>query len=119
MASSLTLYGLKTCDTCRKALKALQDVPMDVTFVDLRRDGNLGARLPGWLESVGTTALLNTRSTTWRTLSESERAAKERDDGVLELLNTHPSLIKRPVIVADDGTVMVGWTPEVRERLGL
>ena len=115
--ADLTLYGLKTCDTCRKALKALEAAGRDAAFVDLRADERLPQRLPGWLDSVGAASLVNTRSTTWRGLSEAERARAETDPA--GLLIDHPTLIKRPVIDTADGAVHVGWTPQTRAALGI
>lgn len=103
----MKLYGLKNCDTCRKALKALRNVE----FVDVRADGvpsELMAR--AYAEFGG--ALLNTRSTTWRGLDADERA---RDP--LELLADHPTLMKRPLIEVGDA-LYVGWTKDVQEALG-
>ena len=64
----ITLYGLKNCDTCRKALKALPDA----TLVDVRADGVPEAVMAQAFAQFGD-ALLNTRSTTWRGLEEAER----------------------------------------------
>lgn len=112
--TSVTLYGLKNCDTCKKALQALQAAGRDVTFVDIRADADLAAKLPVWLEAAGAKALANTRSTTWRGLDETERARVETDPEAL--LAEHPTLIKRPVIEAAGG-VHVGWTKEVQSSL--
>ncbi|KAA5802366.1 ArsC family transcriptional regulator [Alkalicaulis satelles] len=111
-----TLYGLKSCDTCRKALKALDAAGIAATFTDVRSDPGLAARLPGWLEALGAEALANTRSTTWRGLDERERARLASDPA--GLLADHPALIKRPVIEAG-GAVHCGWTPAARAALGL
>lgn len=108
---TLTLYGLKTCDTCRKALKALESGGKSVNFVDIRSGADLGSLLPGWLEAVGADALINRRSTTWRNLDDATRAGDP-----LSLLKAHPTLIKRPVIDAA-GKVTVGWTKDVEARL--
>lgn len=107
----ITLYGLKNCDTCRKALKAFQAEDIPVTFVDLREDMSWqDSKLDNWFEKVGEKALLNTRSTTWRGLNESERAQP-----VLDLLKAHSALLKRPLIT--DGTnVTVGWTKDVQSK---
>jgi len=114
--TDLILYGLKTCDTCRKALKALEAAGRSTDFVDVRSDPGLAARLPGWIAAVGVDTLANTRSTTWRGLDEDERARLSGD--AAGLLADHPALIKRPVIEAG-GAVHVGWTPAVRAALGL
>ncbi|MDX2483809.1 MAG: ArsC/Spx/MgsR family protein [Pseudodonghicola sp.] len=104
----MILYGLKTCDTCRKALKLLGNAD----FVDVRGTGVPEDVLRAAHAQFGA-ALLNTRSTTWRGLSESERAGDP-----LALLAAHPALMKRPLIEAD-GTLYLGWGPEVRAALGL
>ncbi len=105
---SLKLYGLKNCDTCKKAIKALEGAGKTVTFVDIRNEADLQAKVPIWLASAGAELLVNRRSTTWRTLSEDARAS---DPEVL--LVTNPTLIKRPVIEADR-EVHVGWSKEVQ-----
>ena len=105
----MQLYGLKTCDTCRKALKALTGG----TLTDVRQDGvpdDVRARA---LEVFGD-ALLNTRSTTWRGLSDAERARPPA-----ELLRDHPTLMKRPLIVDDAGQMHLGWTAQTQAALGV
>lgn len=105
----MVLYGLKACDTCRKALKALEGAGHDVRFIDVRADGIDRDTLARFHAAFGD-ALVNTRSTTWRGLSETERA---RDP--LDLLADHPTLMKRPVI--DGPTLTLGWTKAVQAEL--
>ncbi len=107
----LTLYGLKTCDTCKKARKALQAGGHDVAFVDIRTEADLVTKVPLWLEAVGAHRLLNTRSTTWRGLDE---AARKTDPQ--KLLIAHPTLIKRPVIEAGS-QIHVSWSKDVQSAL--
>ncbi|CUJ90002.1 putative reductase [Ruegeria denitrificans] len=104
----MRLYGLKNCDTCRKALKSL----LDVEFVDVRADGVPQVVLTQALERFGE-ALLNTRSTTWRGMDDAQRARPP-----LELLTDHPTLMKRPLI-EQDGTLYLGWTAETKAGLGV
>lgn len=108
---SLTLYGLKNCDTCKKALKALEAVGKTVQFVDIRAETDLKTKAPEWLEAAGADVLINRRSTTWRGLSDGER---EGDPQTLLIAN--PTLIKRPVIEAD-GSIHVGWSKDVQAKL--
>ena len=104
----MEIYGLKTCDTCRKAIKALPEAQ----FVDVRADGVPDAVMQTARARFGD-ALLNTRSTTWRGLSEGERAQPHE-----VLLAAHPALMKRPLIV--DGEAMhLGWTKQVQASLGV
>ncbi|MDJ0920088.1 MAG: ArsC/Spx/MgsR family protein [Henriciella sp.] len=108
---SLTLYGLKNCDTCKKALKALEASGASVTFVDIRAEADLARKVPVWLAAAGAKVLLNTRSTTWRGLSETERAGDPE-----ALLMAHPTLIKRPVI-EQGSKIYVGWTKDTQAAL--
>ena len=101
----MKLYGIKTCDTCRKALKALPNAD----FIDVRATPLNRAELQRFLDAFGAD-LVNTRSTTWRAMSEAERAADPLDQ-----LTAHPTLMKRPVI--DNGTLHLGWGKDVQAAL--
>lgn len=98
----MILYGLKNCDTCRKALKSLPQAELR----DVRKDGVPEAVLAAALERFGD-ALLNTRSTTWRGLDEAQRQAAPMD-----LLKAHPALMKRPLIDVNN-TLFLGWNNAV------
>lgn len=106
----MKLYGLKACDTCRAAMKALQGTGRDVEFVDVRQTPLSPEQLALFLEAFGE-ALVNRRSTTWRGLSEEERAASP-----VALLAAHPTLMKRPVIEAK-GRLFLGWNDDTRVAL--
>ena len=103
----MRLYGLKNCDTCRKALKALDNAEL----IDVRAEGVPEKVLLKALEQFGD-ALVNTRSTTWRGID-----AEERQKPAPELLLAYPALMKRPLI-DDDGTLYLGWTKDVQAALG-
>lgn len=108
-----TLYGLKQCDSCRKARRLLDELGVDYRFIDLRADatdanGQLDdALLDRFLAAVPWETLLNRRSTTWRQLEASDRealdAAKART-----LLRQHPTLLKRPLL-ATESDIIVGF----------
>jgi arsenate reductase len=104
----MKIYGLKNCDTCRKALKALPDF----SLVDVRADGVPAALLERALAQFDD-KLVNTRSTTWRGLSEEERAGAP-----LALLQAHPALMKRPLIERG-GELYLGWDKSTQAALGL
>ena len=100
---TLTLiYGLKTCDTCRKALKTLKEAGIAAELVDLRDHGMPDDLLLPAFKAFGV-ALLNTRSTTWRALPEADRTGS-----VPDLLRAHPALMKRPLLRLPDGTLHLG-----------
>ena len=109
----MKLYGLRNCDNCKKALKALQSSGQFVEFIDLRATPVEVARLQKWLDEHGDAVLVNRKSTTWRRLDD-----QARQQPVLAMLMTNPTLIKRPVIESGDNS-FVGWTTEVQTALGL
>lgn len=108
----MTIYGLKACDTCRKAMKALSDAGHDVALHDVRANPVPQATLADWLARLGPD-LVNRKSTTWRGLSENDRA---RDP--VDLLADQPALMKRPVIVCADA-IHLGWSAPVKAALGI
>ena len=103
----IQIWGLKTCDTCKKALKAL---PGSV-LRDVRAEPLTAAERADLLAQFGE-ALINRASTTWRGLDEGERA--QSPDA---LLARHPTLMKRPVIRVGNA-VHLGWGADVRAALG-
>jgi arsenate reductase-like glutaredoxin family protein len=106
----MKLYGLKNCDTCRKALRALADAGREAELVDVRETPLDEATRARFVETFGD-RIVNTRSATWRGLSEEERAADP-----VALLAAHPAVMKRPVI-EEDGTLYLGWDAGVRSAL--
>ncbi len=112
----MKVYGLKNCDTCKKARKALEAAGESVDFHDVRADGVTTTQIANWAKAAGWEKLLNKSSTTWRGLSDAEK------DGVTEkkalaLMAEHPTLIKRPVIENGPTQVFVGWSKDVQEKL--
>ena len=104
-----TLYGIRNCDTCRKALKRLQSGGLEVAFHDVRRDGVPAERLQHWLQTVGAEALVNRRSATWRNLPDAERV--RADTAPMALLQELPTLIRRPLLEHGE-RVIVGFREE-------
>ncbi len=103
-----TIFGLKGCDSCRKAIRALPDA----AFRDIRAEPLAPDEIAEFLATFGG-RLVNRASTIWRGLDEAERAAAPA-----ALLAAHPTLMKRPVIRAA-GALHLGWTPATRAALGL
>lgn len=111
----LTVYGIRECDTCRRAWRWLNEQGIAYRFVDVRRDGLDAHRVADWAAQLGTDALVNRRGRTWRRLPETDRA--RAGAGLHSLLAEQPALIKRPVIECADGTVLGGWSDTVRAVL--
>ena len=112
MADMLTVYGIKQCDTVRKALKWLDQQGIEHRFHDFRTDGLQAGLLREWLDSEFSDRLVNRRSTTWRQLSDTKKQSE--GDALLNLLLQFPTLIKRPVMVTDR-IIAVGFSPKELE----
>ena len=106
----MRFFGLKTCDTCRKALKQLAAAGHEPQVIDVRADGVSDVDRAAILAAFGDRAI-NMRSTTWRELSADERG-RTADD----LLRDYPTLMKRPVI-EHDGQWYQGWTKDTEAAL--
>lgn len=111
---TITLYGLKNCDTCRKARRWLDNAGIQHAFVDVRDEGVTTERLTQWLQHVDWNTLLNRRSRAWRELPESEQADLDQTRAIT-LMQSHPTLIKRPVLDTDD-TVLIGFSSTQYEQ---
>ncbi|WP_417248060.1 arsenate reductase family protein [Celeribacter sp.] len=101
------VYGIKTCDTCRKAVKAL-----GADLRDVRAEPLSSEEITRFVGAFGA-ALVNTRSTTWRGLDEAERSLDPS-----ALIAAHPTVMKRPVIERD-GQLYLGWGKDVQAALGV
>jgi arsenate reductase len=102
----MRIYGLKACDTCRKAAKEL-GAPLE----DIRSTPLPAEKQAAFLSQFGE-ALVNKRSTTWRNLDDTERTLPPAT-----LLARYPTLMKRPVIEDNGGALYLGWGAEVKARL--
>ncbi len=112
---TITLYGLKNCDTCRKALKDLKAAGLEHVFLDMRSDDVTRELVASWAGMVGWEALLNRRGTTWRGLSDADKANVD-EARAIDLMAEHRALIKRPVVAFND-TVSIGFPDAVKNRL--
>jgi len=108
--SQPTLFGIPNCDTVRKARKWLDDQGLMHEFVDLRADTPSAIKISEWLSAVGSERLINRRSTTFKQLSQGDKAALEGGDTV-SVLQAQPTLIKRPVLEWNNA-VSVGFKAE-------
>ncbi|AXS79646.1 arsenate reductase [Dechloromonas sp. HYN0024] len=106
----MKVYGIKNCDTMKKAMNWLADNGVAYEFVDYKKAGVAAAHLPDWASRAGWEKLLNTRGLMWKKLSDDERSGVD-EAKALTLMAQYPSLIKRPVL--DTGKqLIVGFSPE-------
>lgn len=105
-----TIYGIKNCNTMKKAFDFLAAHGVEYVFHDYKKTAPDPARLRQQAESVGSLrALINTRGPTWRKLPPEEQARADTDDGALALMQAHPSLIRRPILETAHGQTLIGF----------
>ena len=102
------LYGIPNCDTVKKARRWLDARQIAYEFHDYKKEGADPARVAAWIEAKGVATVLNRRGTTFRKLSDAEKADAQDSHKAVALLVQHPSMIKRP-IVEHDGGLLVGF----------
>ena len=107
---SVTLYGIKNCDTVKKARKWLDANSVPYTFHDFRVDGINKNLVNNFLKQIDIEVLINKRGTTWRKLSDEEKEIKNKTK-VIELMVENPTIIKRPVLDANKN-FFVGFSDE-------
>ncbi|UAW97685.1 ArsC family reductase [Halopseudomonas nanhaiensis] len=106
----ITLYGIKACDTMKKARTWLDEQRIEYHFHDYKREGIDAARLQAWCDEHGWETILNRQGTTFRKLDESDKQAIDTAKAVA-LMQANPSMIKRPVL--DTGSQrLVGFKPD-------
>lgn len=97
----LTVYGIKSCSTCRKARKFLTGKHIEHGFHDIREDGLDIQTLERWASRVKWEILLNKQSLTWRKIPEVDRADMNRNRAFAAMID-HPTLVKRPILESDE-----------------
>lgn len=97
----MKLYGIPNCTTVKKARAWLAAHALDVPFHDFKKQGVDAVWLRDVIGQTGWQALLNTRGTTWRKLSDAQKAAVVDESGAIALMIEQPSVIKRPVLERD------------------
>ncbi len=95
MTTTLAIYGIRNCDTVKRARKALDDAGIEYRFHDFKSDGLDLETAQEWMTQLGPGQILNRRGTTWRKLSPLDQARAESEPA--RLIVDHPSLVKRPV----------------------
>ncbi|HEY1837249.1 MAG: ArsC family reductase [Rhizomicrobium sp.] len=110
-----TLYGIKNCDTMKKARAWLEKHGVAYEFYDYKLAGIDRARLENWIKRVGWEVLLNRAGTTFRKLPDKDKA-NVTEKKAIALMMAQPSMIKRPVLEIG-GKLTVGFKPEIYEKL--
>ena len=113
--AAVTIYGIKNCDTMKKARAWLDAHGVAYDFHDYKAAGIDRARLEAWAREVGWETLLNRAGTTFRKLPDKDKTGLDTKKG-MALMLAQPSMIKRPVLELGGGKVLVGFSPELYGR---
>ena len=111
MARTVTIYGIKNCDTTKKARAWLEQHGIAYEFHDYKTAGIERGRLDAWARAVGWETLLNRAGTTFKKLPDKDKAGLSETKAIALMLK-QPSMIKRPVLDAGGGKLLVGFKPE-------
>jgi Spx/MgsR family transcriptional regulator len=107
---TVTIYGIKNCDTMKKARGWLEEHGIAYAFHDYKAVGIDRAHLQAWTKEAGWETVLNRAGTTFRKLPEADR--NDLDEGkAIALMLEQPSMIKRPVVEAN-GKLLIGFKPD-------
>jgi arsenate reductase len=107
----ITIYGIKNCDTMKKARAFLDKRGVAYTFHDYKTKGVERARLEGWAKKAGWETLLNRAGTTFKKLPDKDKEGLSEKKAIALML-AQPSMIKRPVLDLGGGRILVGFSPE-------
>jgi arsenate reductase len=108
---AITIYGIKNCDTMKKARAWLDKHGVTYAFHDYKTAGIERERLEGWSKKVGWETLLNRAGTTFRKLPDKDKNGLDAKKAVALML-AQPSIIKRPVLDLGGGKLLVGFKPD-------
>jgi arsenate reductase len=112
----ITIYGIKNCDTMKKARAALDRRGVKYAFHDYKTQGIDKAKLEGWAKKAGWEVLLNRAGTTFKKLPDKDKE-NVTEAKAIKLMLAQPSMIKRPVLELGGGKILVGFKPEDYAKL--
>lgn len=113
----LRVYGLKNCDSCRKARSHLDAAQVEYRFIDLRDEPPQPGQVKAWLAILGEERLLNRRSTSWRELPDKQKVplGQLSEQHLIALICDHPTLVKRPLFV-NGARMLTGFKVDVLDE---
>ena len=112
-STPITVYGIPNCSTVKKARVWLDEHGLAYQFHDFKKAGVPASQVPQWIAQASWEKLVNRQSTTWRKLDSAVQQAVVDAASATELMQSNPSVIKRPVVEWADGTVTVGFDEAV------
>ena len=112
---SFKVYGIKNCDTMKKTFTFLEEKGVAYEFIDYKKQKPTVELLDGFLSKTTIASLVNKQGTTYRKMDDSQKNGLEKKETALPILIENSSMIKRPAIVYPDGSLTLGFVPEMIE----
>lgn len=112
----ITLYGIKNCDTMKKAFRWLDENHIEYQFIDYKKVGLDKALAEQWLNKLGWGSIINKRGTTWRKLDDNKKETMNNATA-LETIIEQPSMIKRPLLIKDNDIILGFSAAQYHDRL--
>jgi arsenate reductase (glutaredoxin) len=115
--AQLIVYGIKNCDTVKKALTWLDDNKVSYTFHDYKSKGITDAKLKEWAKQIGWESLVNKKGMTWRQLDDKVKDQVTNASSAINLMKEKTSVIKRPLLEKENTVLALGFDPMALERI--
>lgn len=112
---SIKVYGIKNCNTMKKTFDFLAEKEVEYEFIDYKKQNPDAPLLEGFLKKTDLASLVNKKGMTYRKMTDEQKSALENEETAIPILEENSSMIKRPVIVYKDGSLSLGFDPEVIE----
>lgn len=110
------IYGIKNCNTMKKALTWLDEHHIDYQFHNYKTDGLSAEQLTQFMQLVDWQQLLNQKGTTWRKLDEHIRMSITTPEAAQKIMLENPSILKRPLLIKDDKKALVGFSEQAYQQ---
>jgi len=115
--AELIVYGIRNCDTVKKALTWLDENKVPYTFHDYKSKGITDVKLKEWTKQVGWESLVNKKGMTWRQLDDKVKDQVTNSSSAIKLMKEKSSVIKRPLIEKENIVLTVGFDPQEFEKI--
>jgi arsenate reductase (glutaredoxin) len=113
---NITVFGIKNCDTMKKSFDWLNDHKVKYTFHDYRVSGITKEQVEVWFDKLPVNEVINTRSTTFKELSETQQKSVSNRQKAIGLVLANPTMVKRPLIMFED-KIVTGYKPDIWQSL--
>ena len=117
MSIMYTVYGIKNCNTVKKALDYLTEKGVEYSFHDYKKAGITKKKLTDWASQIGWEPLINKKGSTWRMLDEATKNSVTNKKAAFELAETKTSVIKRPLIELDGKVIALGFDKDTYDKI--